>query len=405
MNKRHYITLGVVISLIAIMAGAGFVSAHSVPHSSLASDEISALNDEIEQKELAIDQLNRQIEQYKEEIQEKQNQEQSLQNDLDLLENRIKKTELDIEAANVEIDLVNTEIAIMESEITSLEKHVEEHREMIAEVLREIQVQDRELSLELIFGTDSFSEFFDNLEQLESVSTDLKSAVDVARNARDQLVIAQNEQEVKKDDLLDLQDTLRDEQRRLDQVLGAKESLIAQTQASESEYWNLLNQVREEQAFVNQQISILQNEIEGKIDQTDEVGDSTVLSWPVSPTDFGISAYYHDPTYPLRHLFEHSGIDLPAYTGTPIKAAAPGYVAWARTGRLYGNYVMIIHSNGIATLYAHMSRIDVAPDQFVARGEVIGAIGSTGLSTGPHLHFEVRQNGIPTNPLNYLVSY
>lgn len=403
MNKL-VIKTGVIISLGACIAGAGFVSAHSMPHTT-ASGEIAELNSEIEEKELAIDQLNRQIEQYKNEIAQKQSEEQSLQNDLDILENRIKKTELDIEAVSTEIDLVNTEIAVVESEIKDLEGHVETHREMIADVLREIQIQDRELSLELIFGTDSFSEFFDTLEQLESVSTDLKSAVDVARDARDALVIKQNEQETKKDQLEDLEDDLKDEQRRLDQVLGAKETLIVQTQQSESEYWNLLNQVREEQAFVNQQIAILQNEIEGKIDESDELGDSTLLSWPVSPTDFGISAYFHDPTYPFRHLFEHSGIDLPAYTGTPIKAAAPGYVAWARTGRLYGNYVMIIHANGVATLYAHMSRIDVVPDQFVSRGETIGAIGSTGLSTGPHLHFEVRKNGIPTNPLNYLVSY
>lgn len=404
MNKRLLTILGVMISLSAFAAGTGFVSAHGQPHAT-TSDDISALNEEIEQKELAIEQLNRQIEQYKEEIEEKQSQEQSLQNDLDILENRIKKTELDIEAANAEIDLVNSEITVIEREVTELEGHVEEHREMIANVLREIQVQDRELSLELIFGTDSFSEFFDNLEQLESVSTDLKSAVDVARDARDQLLVKRDEQETKKEQLESLEESLQSEQRRLDQVIGAKETLVYQTQQSEAEYWNLLNEVREEQAYVNQQVLILQNEIEGKINESDEVGDSTLLSWPVSPTAYGISAYYHDPSYPFRHLFEHSGLDLPATTGTPIAAAAPGYVAWARTGRLYGNYVMIIHTNGIATLYAHMSRIDVVPDQFVARGQTIGAIGSTGLSTGPHLHFEVRKNGIPTNPLNHLVSY
>ena len=136
---------------------------------------------------------------------------------------------------------------------------------------------------------------------------------------------------------------------------------------------------------------------------SDEVGDSSALSWPLSP-EKGISALFHDPTYPFRHLFEHPGLDLPAPTGTPVKAVAPGYVAWVKVGRQYGNYIMIIHANGTATLYAHLSRTDVEPDQFVARGKVIGAVGSTGLSTGPHLHFEVRKNGIPTNPLNYLIS-
>ena len=72
---------------------------------------------------------------------------------------------------------------------------------------------------------------------------------------------------------------------------------------------------------------------------------------------------------------------------------------------MYGNYVMVIHTNGIATLYAHLSRIDVVADQFVSRGDIIGAVGSTGFSTGPHLHFEVRLNGIPTDPLSYLTKF
>ena len=104
-------------------------------------------------------------------------------------------------------------------------------------------------------------------------------------------------------------------------------------------------------------------------------------------------------------MFEHSGLDLPAASGTLVLSAATGYVAWTKNGRLYGNYVMVIHASGVSTLYAHLSRIDVVADQFVARGDQIGAVGSTGLSTGPHLHFEVRKNGIPTNPLDYLISY
>ena len=88
--------------------------------------------------------------------------------------------------------------------------------------------------------------------------------------------------------------------------------------------------------------------------------------------------------------------------GDGCSAAAPGYVAWSRVGRQYGNYVMIIHTNGLATLYAHLSRSFVSADQFVQRGEEIGAVGSTGLSTGPHLHFEVRKNGIPTDPIPFL---
>jgi len=166
-----------------------------------------------------------------------------------------------------------------------------------------------------------------------------------------------------------------------------------------------LQDLKEEQGYVNQQIAALQREIEGKLNSSDSLGDASVLSWPFDPTARGISAYFHDPSYPFRHLFEHSGIDLPSPTGTTVKSSAPGYVAWTKQGTLYGNYVMVIHANGFATLYAHLSKIYVSADQFIGRGEPLGAVGSTGLSTGPHLHFEVRKDGIPTNPLDYLIAF
>ena len=122
----------------------------------------------------------------------------------------------------------------------------------------------------------------------------------------------------------------------------------------------------------------------------------------------GLSTLFHDPTYPFRHLFEHTGVDIPEPVGTPVHAAAAGYVAWVRASRDYGNYIMIIHEDGLATLYAHLSAQWAKPDQFVNQGEVIGKSGGVpgmpgaGLSTGAHVHFEVRKDGIPVNPMEYL---
>lgn len=98
----------------------------------------------------------------------------------------------------------------------------------------------------------------------------------------------------------------------------------------------------------------------------------------------------------------HTGVDFSATTGTPVKAAADGvvFVAGERGG--YGNTVIVDHGNTLATLYAHLSRVAVAEGAKVARGQVIGYAGSTGYSTGPHLHFEVRVNGNPVDPLKYL---
>ena len=98
----------------------------------------------------------------------------------------------------------------------------------------------------------------------------------------------------------------------------------------------------------------------------------------------------------------HEGIDIGAAQGTPIYAAATGTVIYAGWESGYGNLTVIDHGNGLATAYGHQSRLAVSSGQKVSRGQLIGYVGSTGHSTGPHLHFEVRVNGTPNDPLRYL---
>ena len=108
-----------------------------------------------------------------------------------------------------------------------------------------------------------------------------------------------------------------------------------------------------------------------------------------------------DPSCPSGHT--HTGLDIAAPNGTPIAAADAGVVALANRGSTgYGNYIVITHGNGYSTLYGHLSAISVSVRQTVQAGQIIGAEGSTGFSTGPHLHFEIRLNGVYQNPQAYL---
>jgi murein DD-endopeptidase MepM/ murein hydrolase activator NlpD len=125
-----------------------------------------------------------------------------------------------------------------------------------------------------------------------------------------------------------------------------------------------------------------------------------VLSWPVAgPVTSGFGYRIH-PIFHVRKL--HTGVDFDCEMGDSIKAAAAGTVIFTGWRGGYGKCTIIDHGGGIATLYAHQSTISVTAGQVVARGAVIGKVGSTGYSTGPHLHFEVRVNGSPVDPMGYL---
>ena len=107
--------------------------------------------------------------------------------------------------------------------------------------------------------------------------------------------------------------------------------------------------------------------------------------------------------HPILHITRlHAGCDFGAPIGATIRAVAPGEVIHASYMRGYGNVVIVDHGGGISTVYAHCSRISVSDGQRVTRGQHIANVGSTGLSTGPHLHFEVRVNGRAVNPRGYL---
>lgn len=124
------------------------------------------------------------------------------------------------------------------------------------------------------------------------------------------------------------------------------------------------------------------------------------LAWPVQGR---ISSEFGPRVHPVTGAHrDHHGLDIAASTGTPIAAASGGTVTFAGQQRGYGNIVIIDHGNGTETRYAHQDTIAVSKGQTVTAGQRIGTVGSTGLSTGPHLHFEVRRDGEPVDPRRFL---
>lgn len=192
-----------------------------------------------------------------------------------------------------------------------------------------------------------------------------------------------------------------------------KMRVLTDTKSSEQKYRTLLESLRRQYQSIEGEIRGYEETVRKKLEEQKKIknlGSASLLSWPV-PSRV-ITAIFHDPDYPYRRVFEHSGIDIRASHGTPALAAAAGYVARAKrcSSTSCYSYILLVHTGNLSTLYGHLSSIAVGDDQFVNRGDVIGYTGGTPgtvgtgpFVTGPHLHFETRMNGIPVDPTQYML--
>lgn len=196
-----------------------------------------------------------------------------------------------------------------------------------------------------------------------------------------------------------------------DRVTGLKNEALANRAAARSEedrQQALLQQVQDRKSDFQSELNALQVEsgAVGEFLRQVQAGQRLAPRKKRTfraPVGAPMSSGFGTRTHPiLGDVRMHTGIDYAANTGAPIKAAGNGIVVWAGPRGGYGNIVIIDHRNGLATLYAHQSRVGVTLGQKVSTGQVVGLVGQTGMSTGPHLHFEVRELGAPADPMLYL---
>jgi murein DD-endopeptidase MepM/ murein hydrolase activator NlpD len=196
-----------------------------------------------------------------------------------------------------------------------------------------------------------------------------------------------------------------------DRLAGLKKEALANRAAAKSEedrQQDLLKEVQDQKADFQSELNALQVESGAVGDFLRQVQAGQKLAPRKkrtfkAPVAGPISSGFGTRVHPiLGDVRMHTGVDFAVGTGYPIKAAGPGIVVWAGPRGGYGNAVIIDHRNGLATLYGHQSRVNVNVGDKVAAGQVIGFVGQTGMATGPHLHFEVREFGTPVDPLLYL---
>ena len=375
-------------------------------------DDIASMNDEILNKKKQVQELNAKINEYQKKIDQEKSKSATLASEMELIKNKITRTELTINRLNLDIDTSALEIRALESTIVVKQEEIDKKKNSLGDLVKSLDRLDHEGPLRLLVINNSLSALFNQIKYLESVQIDLLSKMQDLKAQRNDLESKNKELTIKKNTLLDQKEQLQKQTDLLQEQKVARAMLIQSSIKKQGVLQGTIGELRNEQKRVNDDIASISNSIKEKIKSSDryKIGENVILNWPVDPKK-GISTYFHDPEYPFRYVYEHPGIDIRTPQGTSIKAAAPGYVVTARDAGLGYSYIILIHFDNSITVYGHVSRIDVKKDALVERGQIIGLSGGMPgtrgagkLTTGPHLHFEVRKNNTPVNPLNYLVS-
>lgn len=374
------------------------------------SDEVKELNRQIKEKRDRAEDLQKRQEEYNKQLENLQAQKMDLANQISLLDNRIARSQLEIESTELDIDRTNLEIDKNNLDIIQKEKAIEKEKDHVGIVLRLLYKQDKASALEILLLNDSFSEFMNQVKYLEDMNGEIGDSLKKLEKYKTDLEKEKLTLDSKQKELANFKIDLDNKKISLGTEKDNKGFILLQTKDSEQQYQNLVALAKQEQAQAAADIVNLEKLVREKLSKQQNIKleeNSSGMIWPV--TKNVVTTYFHDPDYPFRYIFEHPAIDIRAAQGTTLRAAESGYVARAKDAGMGYSYIMIVHADGLATVYGHVSKIFVKEDEYVSQGQAIGLSGATPgtpgagrLTTGPHLHFETRLNGIPVDPLEYL---
>lgn len=332
-----------------------------------------------------------------------------------------EKTALDQQntLAQQEIDNINEQIALYDQMIA--EKAAELKKAQEKEDMQRAALEKRMRAMEetpsltyvaILFDASDFSDLLSKINDISAIMTNDKQLEDAYTAAREQVEKVKSEyeqtQNEQKQTRVELDAKKADLEQQIERASEVIEKLQSNIEAYKAQYDAAEQQEAAIQNQIDKQVAALEAQQRAAAEAAKKNGTSYTptngtgqFTWPV-PASHTISSPFGYRTHPILGISRfHSGIDISASSGTPIVAADSGTVLTAAYSSSYGNYVVISHGAGTSTLYGHMSKLGCSAGQTVSKGQTIGYVGSTGLSTGPHCHFEVRINGSLVNPASY----
>ena len=262
--------------------------------------------------------------------------------------------------------------------------------------------------METLFGTNSIAGIVNRADYIEALSRYDRDKLNEYVETRKYVELCKEELEVEKQLLDEAREAVEEEEANVNSLIGEKEAQIvsvsgdiANKEAAIKEYEDMIAQENAEIAALEKAVAEEKARLEAENAQA-RVYNGGMFAWPC-PGYKRISDEYGSRMHPILGVEKfHNGLDMAAPSGTAILAAYDGDVVAAAYSGSMGNYIMIDHGSGLYTIYMHCSALYVSKGQTVSKGQNIAAVGSTGRSTGPHLHFSVRLNGNYTSPWNYL---
>lgn len=406
MKKGRNITACLLaVFLLAGTAAPSFTSA--------ADSKTEKIQDSIRQKQSAIGEAEKQKAALQSGLTDVKKLVSELESSKKNLKDYVAKLDANLEEIEKKINELKELIAQKEEEIVETEKALEEaiavEEEQYASMKLRIKFmyeRGQTFYLDLLFTSDNFGDILSRTEFIEKIAAYDRRKLEEYQEIREEVDRFREELEAEKLVLDAAKEAVEEEQEAVNALIASKEQEIKAYDADIHNKSQLVQEYEAEIAAQDAAIAALEQAVAAEKKQLEEASrpkyDGGKFKWP-APSYTRISDDYGNRIHPTLGVQQfHNGVDMASPSGSPILAAYDGEVVAAAYNNSMGNYIMIDHGDGLYTIYMHASALYVSKGAHVARGDQIAAVGSTGRSTGPHLHFSVRLNGSYVSPWNYL---
>lgn len=324
-----------------------------------------------------------------------------------LLDQQIGTLVSQISNAEQQIASYDALIQQTEAELAVAEEQEAEQYDLFCRRVRAIEEDGGKLSYwSVLFKATSFTDLMTRLSDANEIMEADQKVIDELQQLQEEITEKKSNLETARTETVTLKSGLSSQKAELDKQRKEANALAAEIESNAAEYQKTLDEIDAEEEAIQKKIVQMSQQLAAQ-NSGGSTGNAALggYIWPVSSRKIN-SPFGNRNTGIPGASKNHKGVDIGGvYYSTQVHAAKAGTVIVSQYSKSYGNYVVISHGGGNTTLYAHMSSRSVSEGQSVAQNAVIGVTGSTGISSGPHLHFEITENGVRVDPLKYLTGY